>query len=123
MKFHHIGMAVKNIEEYYEDHLKLFGFKEITATQVLDAQNVRVAYAINADGVKIELIEALVEDSPSINVLKRKHGGLYHLGFTPKDFMQDIELLKNKRFRVVSLKEDVAFLLAPTKELYEIIEE
>ncbi|GAA0375653.1 VOC family protein [Paenibacillus motobuensis] len=123
MEFHHIGLAVENIKDYYNKYLKLFGFNELTPIKILETQKVQIAYAINASGVKIELIEALDETSPSTKVLKRKNGGLYHLGFTSQEFMKDVELLKNRGFRVISLGEDVAFLLAPTMELYEIIED
>ncbi|MCZ1264762.1 VOC family protein [Paenibacillus tundrae] len=123
MEFHHIGMAVNNIKQYYNNYLMLFGFNEITPIKILESQKVKIAYAINNQGVKIELIEALDETSPAYNVLRRRNGGLYHLGFTTPELLKDIEMLKQIGFRVVSLGEDVAFLLAPTMELYELVED
>ena len=122
MEFHHIGIAVNSIEIYYNEILKpLFDFNTLSNIITNQSQNVRVAFAENAQSIRIELIEAINEKSPVIKILRRNNGGLYHLGFTSYDFDNDIDKLKRNGFYLFSNKEGIAFLTSPNFEIYEVI--
>lgn len=123
MKLHHIGIAVSSISKYYNNFLKpLFGYDYISETMFVEQQHSRIAFAENGQSVKLELIEAIDESSPTYNLLEENDGGLYHIGYVSENFEEDIELLKFKRFRLISDKDGVAFLMSPTFELYELLD-
>lgn len=123
MQFHHIGLAVKDITHYYETYLKpLFGFTQLSEIEVIEKQVVKIAFAENKSGVRIELIEPLNEESPVIQVLERRRGGLYHLGFWTENFTEDLQILKQKKFIVLSNKDGLAFLMSPTFDVYELMD-
>lgn len=123
MKLHHIGIAVASIDRYYNSFLKpLFGYNSISETMLVEQQHSRIAFAENGQSVKIEIIEAIDENSPTCNLLKKNSGGLYHLGYISENFEGDIEMLKSKKFRLISNKEGIAFLMSPTFELYELLD-
>ncbi|MDR2385417.1 MAG: VOC family protein, partial [Tannerella sp.] len=72
MVLHHVGIAVENIEKYYYEILNpFFGFHTISDTIVNTSQNIKVAFAKNSKSMKIELIEAVDDDSPTVNIIKR----------------------------------------------------
>lgn len=124
MKLHHIGIAVKNIDEYYERILKpLLGVSMISDIIINESQHSRIAFVENEQSVKIELIEAIDENSPSYNLMKNRNGGFYHLGFVTSDFENDIKDLRKRKFLLISKKEGVAFLVAPTFEIYELLDQ
>lgn len=123
MKLHHIGIAVASIDRYFNNFLKpLFGYDSISETMFVEQQYSRIAFAENGQTVKLELIEAIDENSPTYNLLKENKGGLYHIGFVSENFEEDIALLKSKRFMLISNKDGVAFLMSSTFELYEILD-
>lgn len=123
MKLHHIGIAVASIDRYYNNVLKpLFGYDFISETMFVEQQHSRIAFAENCQSVKIELIEAIDENSPTYNLLKENNGGLYHMGYVSDNYKEDIALLKSKRFMLISNKDGVAFFMSPTYELYELLD-
>lgn len=123
MEFNHVGLAVKNIKKYHSKILKpLFGFEYITDIEIVKSQNVRTAFTTNSSGARIELIEPIDDDSPVVEVLNRNTGGLYHLGFTTTSFEEDIEKLKKNKFFLISKKGGLAFLMAPTLDIYELVD-
>ena len=123
MKLHHIGIAVSSISEYYNKFLKpLFGYDSISEIMLVEQQHSRIAFVENGQSVKLELIEAIDDNSPTYNLLKKNKGGLYHVGYVSENFEEDIVLLKSERFRLISNKEGVAFLMSPAFELYELLD-
>lgn len=123
MKLHHIGIAVASIDRYYNNFLKpLFGYDSISEKMFVEQQHSRIAFAENGQSVKLELIEAIDENSPTYNLLKENNGGLYHIGYVSENFVEDIVLLKAKRFMLISNKDGVAFFMSPTFELYELLD-
>lgn len=123
MKLHHIGIAVNNIEDYYENYLKpYFGYNQISNIIDNSSQHSRIAFAENGQSVKLELIEAIDEESPTFNILNRGNGGLYHMGYVSDDFENDILKMREKRFILISNKEGVAFLMSPSYEIFELLD-
>lgn len=79
MNLHHIGIVVENIEEAEKKYQELFC---VTSTlEFTDIkQKVKVKF-LTIEGIKIELIEPLQEDSPISKFLKTSKSGIHHLAF------------------------------------------
>lgn len=120
MVFDHIGIAVKNIEDYYERVLKPLGFNSISKCFVHEEQQVKVAFVSTDKGINIELVEPLDADSPVTGILERGMGGLYHLGFLTNQLEADIAELKSKKFKVISKKSNAAHMISPSFEVVEL---
>lgn len=91
-KIDHIGIAVKSIEAslpLYRDVLRL---REIRVASVPE-QKVRVAM-IRLGEVKIELLEALVPDSPIAKFIERKGEGIHHIALLTDDIRGALAALK-----------------------------
>jgi len=122
MKLHHIGLAVNNIDCYYNDILRpLFGYQEISDIIFNASQNVRVAFVGDERHPKLELVEPIDTRSPVYGILKKNKGGLYHLGFISQNFDSDVALLRKSGFFLLSNREGIAFLTSPHFEVYEVI--
>ncbi len=129
MKFHHIGVVVKNIKEAFENYKKYLGFDKITEIYTDEVQQVRVAFLEIGDNVMIELIEPLGEDSPIMNFLK-KGGGLNHICYQVEDIEKEVETLREKGALIVCKPvparayegNKIAFLYTPDKNLIELVE-
>jgi len=120
MKLEHIGIAVRSIEEARKTWEKL-GLKLETLAQV-EHQKVRVAVynvkssvppavgGINsgshykAQGVKIELVEPMSEDSPIANFLEKRGEGLHHLCFEVENIDKLVTELKGKGIKLIDEK-------------------
>lgn len=100
MKFHHVGIACKNIDEEIANISKIH--KVIAQSpKVFDAeQNAELALLTLADGTKIELISGR-----QVETLVKKNMTYYHLCFEVDDINAEIERLVN----------DGAFLISPPK--------
>jgi methylmalonyl-CoA/ethylmalonyl-CoA epimerase len=132
MRFEHIGIAVENIENYFETVLASgFDCKLISPVYMDVLQDSKVAFAKTCDGTKIELIEPLSSESPVSTILRNRRGGLHHLCFRADHFEQDLEKLRKNKFILVSPPKQaiafnnrrVAFFLSPANELIELLEE
>lgn len=88
--FAHIGMAVKSIESIDPTLSKIFDPK----------QKVNVAF-IMMNGIQIELVEPVGDDSPVKGVLE-KGQSLYHLCFRVKDIEQAIAHARMKGFHCIA---------------------
>ncbi len=89
--FHHIGMAVDNIES-----------AKIELGQIFDdpIQKVKVSFA-NINGARIEFIEPTSEQSPVNNSIK-KGQKLVHLCFEVDSIDEAIQIAKENKFSVLS---------------------
>lgn len=77
MNFHHIGYAVKQIDEAFKC-FKLLGFS-ISSDIVEDtSRQVRICFIENK-GVIIELIEPMNDKSPISNILSKNGPTPYHI--------------------------------------------
>lgn len=122
MKLHHIGIAVDNIEKYYNSVLKPLGYDKLSEIFYVESQNSKMAFASNGQSAKIELVMGEGENSPTKGILQRKMGGLYHLGFITSNFEEDVENLKKNGFRGLSNKDGIAYFISPKFEFYELID-
>ena len=86
IKLDHIGLVVENIREFTE-LLHAIGFREITEAVPFDTLNVTASFVNTGDDtdVPIEVLEPTAKNSPIMNFLKKKGGGLHHLCFEVDD--------------------------------------
>lgn len=132
MDFDHVGIAVQNIEKYFNTMLNsVLGVPELSEIFVDPIQNCRIAFATTSNGVRLELIEPLNEESPVNQILQKKKGGLYHLCFVANNFDEDLKHCLANKFIALSKAQPaiafnnrrVIFLSSPSFEIIELVEE
>ncbi|RUL54200.1 VOC family protein [Lysinibacillus antri] len=127
-KFHHIGLACKNIEKEILAHEKLDYIKE-TDVFVDSNQKIKGIFMVNG-AFRVELLEATNSESPINNYLK-KGIRMYHQCFTTPNIQQAIDYLQNQGAMLVVEpinavafnNRKIAFLYLRTRMLIELIEE
>ncbi len=75
----HIGIAVRSLEETLPFYTDILGFTCLGIEEVA-SENVRVAF-IDANNVKIELLEALNEESAIAKFIEKRGEGIQHIAF------------------------------------------
>jgi|SRR5579859_2274313 len=100
MKFHHVGIACRNIEEETQKISAIHGIIKKSPVVFDTAQNAELALLTLSDGTHLELIAG-----PQVETLLKKGISYYHLCFEVEDIHTEIERL---------LKTD-AILLSPPK--------
>ena len=86
MRLHHIGIAVKSIDEAAPYWEKL-GFK-IDHREVVKSQSVEVAF-VSLGNVWLELVQPATEDTPITKFLEKRGEALHHLCFVVDDLKKD----------------------------------
>jgi methylmalonyl-CoA/ethylmalonyl-CoA epimerase len=129
MKLHHVGVAVRSIVEQAEQFRRALGIS--LTSEIIDdeLQQVRVAFAQVGDGVFIEFVEPLSDNSPICNLLKRG-GGLYHSCYEVPDIEAAIERVRQAGGVIVSGpmparafdNRRIAFVYTPSRTLVEFLE-
>jgi methylmalonyl-CoA/ethylmalonyl-CoA epimerase len=132
MEFDHVGIAVKNIEEYFQSLLhSVLGMNELSEIVIDPIQNCKIAFATSSNGVRLELIEPLNEESPVNQILQKKKGGIYHMCFVTNNFDEDVKHCLANKFIALSKPQPaiafdnrrVIFFSTPTFEIIELVEE
>lgn len=95
-KIEHIGIAVKNLEVSNALFEKLLGTSSYKIEEVT-SEGVRTSFFRMGDS-KIELLEALNEDSPIAKFLDKKGEGVHHIAFAVNDLAVEVERLKAEGF-------------------------
>jgi methylmalonyl-CoA epimerase len=80
---HHLGVAVENLDEALSTYGRLFG-AQIEHQATVDAQGVRAASLRIGDG-RVELLEALAEDTPVGRFLAKRGPGMHHVAYEVSD--------------------------------------
>lgn len=105
MKLEHIGIAVKNIEKGISVWQGVLGLEHLYTKEVPD-QKVRVA-VFDCHGIRVELLEALDDQSPISSFLRRKGEGVHHLCFEVEDIDAALEKMKHDNVRLIDEKPKV----------------
>lgn len=100
MRIHHIGYAVKNIEEAFKS-FKILGFEKVNEKVVDEERKVKILFVKNNEYL-VELIEPYGNNSPIDNILKNSGSTPYHICYESKDILKDIEMLKSEGFVLIS---------------------
>lgn len=128
-KVDHIGIAVRDLNAvlpYYTDTLGL----PLMKIEEVESQKVRVAF-IDAGNVKLELLEAMDDQSAIYKFLEKKGEGIHHIAFGVENIEQRMEELRDNGVRLLSDKPKpgaggamVAFLHPKSSNgvLYELCE-
>ncbi len=82
-QIHHLGVAVRDLEEAFETYARLFG-AELEHRETLDAQGVE-AIAIMVGDSRVELLGALGEDTPVGRFLAKRGPGMHHVAYEVDD--------------------------------------
>lgn len=94
MKIHHLGLAVRSLEEataFYRDALGL----ELAGREEIRSEGVRVAF-LPAGEPRIELLEALGEDSPVARFVAKRGEGIHHICFEVRGLDEAVQRVKSK---------------------------
>ena len=131
IKFHHVGIVVRSIDEqlsYYQGH---FGLTLVRPKTFDPLQDVHVAFLQSGEStVLLELIEPASENSPVVNALNRG-GGLNHLCYSVSSLDTAIDhfigqgslLVQPPTPAVAFGGRRIAFLYTALRELVELVEE
>ena len=99
-KIEHIGIAVKNLEKSNELFSKLFG-KPSYKTEFVESEGVKTSF-FKVGTNKIELIEAMNEDSPIAKFINKKGEGIHHIAFHVDNIEAEVKRLTKEGFVVLN---------------------
>jgi catechol 2,3-dioxygenase-like lactoylglutathione lyase family enzyme len=123
---HHIGCAVKQLEESYATYAGALGLTRRTRAFDVASQRVRVCFVALGERFYLELITPLEGESGLAPFLRV---GFYHLCFLVDDLAAAQAHLKARRFFALPVFESEAFagrrcqfFLSPQKHLIELAE-
>ncbi|HEV3276215.1 MAG TPA: methylmalonyl-CoA epimerase [Terriglobia bacterium] len=98
-KIHHVGIAVKSLDEAVAVFRKLTGAEPASVEEVAD-QKVRVAMFQLGES-RIELLEATAPDSPIARFLEKGGRGVHHLTLTVRDLDQTLASLERDGYKLI----------------------
>jgi len=129
MTFHHVGVAVKSIDDALRYYVDVFGFERLGDPVEVEPEHVRVCFLRAEPGFLIELVEGLDDQSPVRELLERPGAGTYHICYQVDDLDRAVRELRShncfpfKRFEVATEgPRRFAFLLTPDRQLFELCE-
>ena len=96
LKIEHIGIAVKNIQVSNELFRKIFNTSHYN-TEAVASEGVTTSFFKVGDN-KIELLEAMHEESPVAKFIEKKGEGIHHIAFAVDDIIQEMDRLEKEGF-------------------------
>jgi methylmalonyl-CoA/ethylmalonyl-CoA epimerase len=100
MKIEHIGIAVADMEQAVKTYEQLLQTPCYKKEQVA-SEGVETAFFHLADS-KIELLEAMNEDSPIAKFILKKGEGIHHIAFEVEDIEAEMKRLSALGFQVLN---------------------
>jgi len=95
-KIEHIGIAVNSIKQAGTIYEKLLN-TTIYKTEDVTGESVKTAF-LQCGPNKIELLEALSDDSPIAKFIAKKGEGIHHIAFEVTDIRAEMARLKSEGF-------------------------
>jgi len=95
---HHVGVAVKSLQEALEGYRRLGLVPDLT--EEVPSQGVRVAF-LRSGAVRVELLESLRPDGVIARFIERRGEGLHHLAFACEDIRKEMTRLRQAGFELV----------------------
>ncbi|MFX1505018.1 MAG: VOC family protein [Promethearchaeota archaeon] len=132
-KIHHVGVAVKSIEETLEFHTQTLGMKQVS--NIIDDKRLKVRVVLLAisknptEGCLLELVEPLGSSSPIENILKQNNR-LYHYCIEVTSLESALKKARENH-AVIALRPTpsalfngrrIAFIFTPAHYLIEFLE-
>ncbi|WP_264988550.1 methylmalonyl-CoA epimerase [Lysinibacillus piscis] len=99
-KVDHIGIAVRNLEERITYYTETLGLTLLKVEEVA-SQQVRVAF-IDAGNVKLELLEAMSEQSTIHSFIEKRGEGVHHIAFGVTGIRERMAELREKGIQLLS---------------------
>jgi len=99
-KIEHIGIAVSNLEaagSLYEKLLNTAVYK----IEEVPSEGVKTAF-LQSGPNKVELLEAIGDDSPIAKFIAKKGEGIHHIAFEVDDIRAEMARLKSQGFVLLS---------------------
>lgn len=100
IKIEHIGIAVSDLQRAAGIYEKLLGTATYKIEEVL-SEDVKTAF-LHCGPNKIELLEALTDDSPIAKFIAKKGEGIHHIAFEVADIKAEMLRLKNEGFTLLN---------------------
>lgn len=100
---HHIGIAVRSIEEQRPFYEQVLGGRYEGTVDVPD-QHVRVGFFVFGESTgscRVELLEPTGDDSPIAKFLEKRGPGLHHLAYRVSDIDARLDELKRSGFPLI----------------------
>ncbi len=101
-KIEHIGIAVKSLSEANKTYESLLGVAAYKTETVME-EGVATSF-FKCGESKIELLEAVNEESPIAKFIGKKGEGIHHIAFLVDDIQAETTRLKNEGFIVINEK-------------------
>lgn len=92
LRIDHLGIAVRSLEAAVEFYERVLGFA-VEGREEVAQEKVRVAM-LPCGGPRIELLEAIAEDSPIARFIARRGEGLHHVALRVPDLEAAVERLR-----------------------------
>jgi methylmalonyl-CoA/ethylmalonyl-CoA epimerase len=128
--FHHVGVAVRDLQEAIPSYKNLFDYKLVSGPFDDPIQNVSVCFLSRGEGdTTIELVAPLGPNSPIDRTLK-KGGGTYHVCYQVPDIGAAIRHLAERGSLLLSgpvpavafEMREIAWLMTETDLLVELVQ-
>ncbi len=101
-RIHHIGIAVKNLEDAIKIYQDILGDLEVHEEEVPE-QKVKVkAFPLRES--RIELLEPTSPESPIAKYMEKRGEGIHHIAFEVEDILETLKSLKEKGYRLIDEK-------------------
>jgi len=99
-KIEHIGIAVKDMAASVTLYQKLLN-TAVYKIETVESERVQTAFLQRGPN-KIELLEALSDESPIAKFLEKKGEGIHHVAFEVDDIVAEMARLKSEGFVLLS---------------------
>ncbi len=127
LKFHHIGVATRNIEKELKA-FKTLGYREISSIFEDPIQKIRGIFIGTKDQPCLELLEGLTEDNPLKSHLL-KGNKFYHIAYETSDIEKDVfDFVNNKKAKIIvpiteaTYFEKICFMIMPNMMIVELVQ-
>jgi methylmalonyl-CoA epimerase len=102
-KFHHVAIAVKNLDEALKLYESLFGVKA-SKIEVVPEQGVKAALIPMGDGGEIELLEPIDPNGDVAKFLETKGEGIHHICLEVDDIDKTLSAVAEKGCQLIDKK-------------------
>lgn len=130
LKFHHIGVAVKKLEEMQSLYQKIFPESYADGKYAISSQGVDVSFLSFGNNFRFEFVSPSSDAPSSVSPFLARKNPYYHVAFTTSDFNSDsihlekcglkpLDTFKSEAFQM----KRCAFFIGPNNHIIELIEE
>jgi len=101
MRFHHVGIAVQNINEAIQAYEAL-GYSKVSDIIIDPIQKVQLCFLDKDESPTLELVAPISSESPVTNILVKSGPTPYHNCFEVDDLTESVASLKQWSYRRLS---------------------